>query len=82
MMTTAIFEFALIISDRSQGRGFGTQLLRRLVQIGRDEQLDRIVGLILASNHAMLAVARQAGFTLTPVPHEAEVVAELLLKSA
>ena len=72
-------EFALIISDRWQGRGLGTQLLRMLVKIGRDEHLARITGLILARNHAMQAVARRAGFTLTAVPHEPEVVAELVL---
>jgi acetyltransferase len=42
-------------------------LLRRLVQIGRDEKLHRINADILGENGAMQRVARQAGFTLTPV---------------
>ena len=32
-------EFALTISDQWQGRGLGTQLLKMLVQAGRDERL-------------------------------------------
>ena len=32
-------EFALLVSDRFQGQGLGTELLRRLLQIGRDEKI-------------------------------------------
>ena len=35
-------EFALLISDQWQKQGLGTELLQRLVQIGRDEKLARI----------------------------------------
>src|SRR6185436_6661749 len=49
-------EFALLISDSYHGLGLGSELLTRLVQIGRDEKLDRITAVILASNHAMLHV--------------------------
>jgi acetyltransferase len=57
-------EFALIISDQSQRQGLGTELLRRLVQIGRDEKLDAITASILAENHGMQHVSRRVGFTL------------------
>ena len=33
-------EFALLVSDRCQKQGLGTELLKRLVQIGREEKLD------------------------------------------
>ncbi len=36
---TAEAEFAMLVSDAFQGRGLGGELLRRLVQIGRDEKL-------------------------------------------
>lgn len=55
-------EFALIVTDTWQGRGIGTELLRRLVQIGREEKLARITADVLADNHEMLAVSRKAGF--------------------
>ena len=55
-------EFALLISDSFQGKGLGTELLRRLVEIGRKERVGRIVGYILAGNRSMLDVCRRLGF--------------------
>ncbi|MFY9779000.1 MAG: bifunctional acetate--CoA ligase family protein/GNAT family N-acetyltransferase [Candidatus Baltobacteraceae bacterium] len=55
-------EFALLIADSFQGRGLGTELLRRLVEIGRRERVGRIVGYILADNMSMLDVCRRLGF--------------------
>ncbi len=55
-------EFALIISDRYQRMGLGTELLKRLVQIGKDEKLDRITANILAENHGMQLVSKKVGF--------------------
>ncbi|MEO8009073.1 MAG: GNAT family N-acetyltransferase, partial [Betaproteobacteria bacterium] len=72
---TAQAEFAILVSDPYQGHGLGTELLRRLVQIGRDEKLQGIVATILSDNVAMQRVSRKAGFTLTRV--ESEFNAEL-----
>jgi acetyltransferase len=55
-------EFALLISDSLHGKGLGTDLLRRLVEIGRKERVGRIVGYILADNRPMLDVCRGLGF--------------------
>jgi acetyltransferase len=57
-------EFALLVGDHWQKQGLGTELLRRLVQIGRDEKLERITAIILADNHAMQNVCRRVGFTV------------------
>jgi len=57
-------EFALIISDRWQKQGLGTELLKRLVQIGREQKLDRISANILSENHAMQHVSKKVGFKL------------------
>jgi acetyltransferase len=57
-------EFALVLSDEWQGKGIGTALLKKLVQIGRDEKLERITATILPANRPMQRVARKAGFTL------------------
>jgi len=73
-------EFAILVSDVYQGHGFGAELLRRLVQIGRDEQLQRIVATILADNVSMQHVSRKIGFTLKRV--ETEFHAELDLTRA
>jgi acetyltransferase len=74
---TAEAEFAILVSDAYQGHGFGGELLRRLVQIGRDEKLERIVATILAENVAMQHVSRKIGFKLKR--DESELHAELNL---
>jgi acetyltransferase len=55
-------EFAVLVSDEWHGLGLGTELLSRLVRIGRDEKLDRIVGQILPENHAMQHICKKVGF--------------------
>jgi len=55
-------EFALLISDRWQRQGIGTELLKRLVEIGRAEKLARLTAFIMADNHAMQHVSKKAGF--------------------
>ncbi|NEP84141.1 MAG: GNAT family N-acetyltransferase [Okeania sp. SIO3B3] len=57
-------EFAMLVSDPYQRQGLGTELLLRLVQIGRDEQLEGIVATILAENTAMQRVCEKVGFEL------------------
>jgi acetyltransferase len=57
-------EFALLVSDHWHNLGLGAQLLRTLVQIGRDEKLERIIGFILPENRAMQRVCAKVGFDL------------------
>lgn len=57
-------EFSILITDPFQGHGLGTELLRDLVQIGRDERLQRIIAYIASENYAMQKVSRKLGFTL------------------
>ena len=73
-------EFALLVSDQWQGHGLGTQLLKLLVQVGRDEKLERITATILPDNREMQHVARKAGFKVEHVPDDQEFRAELKLK--
>ncbi|MDJ0516933.1 MAG: bifunctional acetate--CoA ligase family protein/GNAT family N-acetyltransferase [Trichodesmium sp. MO_231.B1] len=57
-------EFAMLVSDRYQRQGLGTELLLRLVQVGQDEKLERIVATILAENTPMQRVCEKVGFQL------------------
>ncbi|WP_371357236.1 GNAT family N-acetyltransferase [Hydrocoleum sp. CS-953] len=57
-------EFAMLVSDRYQRQGLGTELLLRLVQVGRDEKLKRIVATVLAENTPMQRVCEKVGFQL------------------
>ena len=66
-------EFSMLISDRCQCRGLGTELLRRLLAIGQDEKLQYITAEILSENRAMQHVCQKLGFRLEPVPGESMV---------
>jgi acetyltransferase len=57
-------EFAVLISDQWQNQGLGFELLKRLVEIGRAEKLDRVTGQILADNHAMRQICKKLGFKI------------------
>jgi len=72
-------EFAMIISDQWQRQGLGTELLKRLVQIGRDEKLERISASILSENHAMQHVAKRVGFKLNRDADNHDFKAEITL---
>ncbi len=55
-------EAAVLISDRYQGQGLGTELFRRLIQIARDEKVAQVSAEILTDNLAMLGIAGKLGF--------------------
>jgi acetyltransferase len=55
-------EFAILIADQFQRKGLGTELLRRLIQFGRDEKLQRLIGDILPENRGMQEVCKKLGF--------------------
>jgi acetyltransferase len=69
-------EFALLVSDNFQRLGLGTELLKRLVQVGRNENLKRITADILPENLAMQRVCEKVGFHLSHTPDvvQAEIV--------
>jgi acetyltransferase len=57
-------EFAMIVTDQFQGRGLGSELLRRLLALAKDEKVGRIVGDVLPDNLAMQHICEKAGFQL------------------
>jgi acetyltransferase len=69
-------EFALLVSDPWQGVGLGTELLKRLVQVGREEKLQRITGHILADNQTMKLICQQVGFTVGQEGDKRDLLAE------
>jgi acetyltransferase len=74
-------EFAILIADRWQRHGLGTELLGRLVRIGREEGLERIYAEMLAGNAGMRRTSERAGFRIVPVEEDPSVVrAEMALR--
>ena len=72
-------EFSMLIGDRFQCKGLGSEFLRRLIQIGKDEKLQYITAEILSENRAMQHVCQKLGFRLesTSEPSIVKVVYEL-----
>ncbi|HWB52857.1 MAG TPA: bifunctional acetate--CoA ligase family protein/GNAT family N-acetyltransferase [Tepidisphaeraceae bacterium] len=58
-------EFAIVISDLWQNRGLGTRLLQRLIDVARDEKIQRLVATIMSQNLSMQRVVRELGFEIT-----------------
>ena len=74
-------EFAILVSDAWQHRGLGTELLRRLVAIGRSEGVTTITASILPDNLDMQRVCSKVGFELRHVPEDGVVLALIALEA-
>jgi len=74
-------EFAILVSDQWHRHGLGNELLKRLVEIGREEKLARIFGDILPENRDMLRVCEKLGFCHHYSEAEGIVRAEIDLKA-
>lgn len=61
-------EFALVVADPYQRRGLGSHLLERLIEVGREEGLERLMADILVQNGGMQALCRKFGFELHRSP--------------
>jgi acetyltransferase len=72
-------EFALLVIDHFQGQGLGTELLRRLMQVGRDEHLQCLMGEILLENQGMQEICKKLGFRLQYSLEDQVVHVELVL---
>jgi acetyltransferase len=72
-------EFSLIVADDHQGRGLGTQMLSRLIDVAREEGIGRVVAEILAANGSMVSICRELGFEISTGSGGDTVQAELSL---
>ena len=57
-------EVAALVSDQYQRRGLGYELLRRVVQVARDEKIALVSAEMLPDNVAMRAVFKRLGFDI------------------
>jgi acetyltransferase len=70
-------ELAVLVDDRFQGQGIGTELYRRLISVARDEKLKRVVSTILSENREMRAICQKLGFRLEMDLEDGTIRAEL-----
>lgn len=70
-------ELAVLIDDRFQHLGIGTELYRRLIAIARDEKLKRLQCTVLTENREMQAICQKLAFRLSVDAEDGTVRAEL-----
>jgi len=63
-------EYAILVADAFQRQGLGTEMLRRLVEIAKQEGVERIFGNVLYDNTDMLRVTERLGFHVQGMPKD------------
>lgn len=69
-------EFSIQVRDEVQGTGLGTETMLTLLQIARDEKIERVVAEIMPENTGMRRVCEKLGFTFTRIPDSPNIRAE------
>jgi acetyltransferase len=57
-------EVAALVSDQYQYQGLGHELLRRIIEVAREEKISQVSAEMLPDNLGMQAVFRKLGFTI------------------
>jgi len=70
-------ELAVLVDDRFQHLGIGTELYRRLIHIAHEEKVKWLQCTVLTENREMQAICQKLGFRLIADPEEGTVRAEL-----
>ena len=70
-------EIAILVSDQFQKQGLGIELLRRVVQIARDERLGRVSAEMLRDNFTVQRLFKKVGFRLRLVADSSSISAVL-----
>ncbi|HYL62745.1 MAG TPA: bifunctional acetate--CoA ligase family protein/GNAT family N-acetyltransferase [Candidatus Methylomirabilis sp.] len=72
-------ELGVLVTDRCQGQGLGTELLRQLIAVARKERVHRVLAHILAENAAMIALARHFHFQIVREDDPSSLIAVLAI---
>ena len=72
-------ELAVLVRDEFQRQGLGAELVRRLIQIARDERLAALLAYVLQENIEMQSLMRKQGFVITTSEDPAVLLATLTL---
>ena len=72
-------ELGVVVADHCQGRGLGTELVRRLLQIARTEKIRCVEAHILRENDPMLALAKRFQFDCVSDEDPVSLIATLRL---
>jgi len=71
-------EIAVLVSDQYQHKGLGTELVRQIIKVARDQKFRRLVAEMLHDNLAIQNILRQLGFRLRLVPDDPQSIQAVL----
>jgi acetyltransferase len=63
-------EFAIVVSDKWQGKGIARLLMQKLIDIARNRSLEIMEGQVLANNYRMLELMTSLNFQITNDPND------------
>jgi acetyltransferase len=72
-------EFAVVVTDKWQKKGLGTELTKRVIHVAKHEKLGRLVAYTLLENHDMQNMCKQLGFRVKRFAEDSECVIEMEL---
>jgi acetyltransferase len=72
-------EFAVLVTDKWQNKGLGSEMTRRLIQIARNEKLERLIAYTLMENKEMQHMCKKLGFQVRQSLEDSECVIEMSL---
>jgi len=68
---------AILVGDPYQGLGLGSELVRRAVDVAKNEKLGRLSAILTADNEPMKKIFEKLGFCIEPVENEKLTAATL-----
>jgi acetyltransferase len=74
-------DYGILVADDFQGRGLGSLLTQKCIEIGRRWGLRQITGETTTDNHAMIQIFRKLGFEIEYRASAQVVLARLNLRS-
>ncbi|MBZ5516134.1 MAG: bifunctional acetate--CoA ligase family protein/GNAT family N-acetyltransferase [Acidobacteriia bacterium] len=72
-------QFAVLVADPVQGKGLGSELLKRILEIARQEKIRTVTAEIMLDNYGMQKLCERLGFRLERDPEEGVVKARIEL---
>lgn len=71
-------EFAVLVSDSWQGKGLGSKLVDRIIDIARDMGVKYVYSDVLSNNNKMLRLAEKKGFKKEKIDYDTTKIVKIL----
>jgi acetyltransferase len=76
---SASAEFAVVVTDKNQNKGLGSELTKRLIHVAKSENVKHLVAYTLLENKEMQHMCRKLGFEVRQSVEDSECVIEMKL---